>query len=187
MLNINNSTFIKLLTFTALTASVAACSPNSEPIKQTPLEQVNYVESQPESSSTMINKQTISYLERERLDSVHKAKREKLLEEEKPIKAAVVTSTMNGFSTYYHDKFQGRPTANGERFDQNKYSAAHRTLPFGTKLRVTNERNGKEVVVTVNDRGPYHPKAFLDLSKRAANELDIISQGIAKVKIEVLK
>lgn len=73
----------------------------------------------------------------------------------------------NGHASYYADKFHGRRTASGEKFDMNKLTAAHKKLPFGTKIRVTNEANGKSVVVTVNDRGPFVKSREIDLSKKA--------------------
>ena len=91
-----------------------------------------------------------------------------------------------GAASWYGPGFHGRLTANGERFDQNALTAAHKTLPFGTKLRVTNEHNGKSVVVRVNDRGPYAGKRVLDLSKGAAQTIGMIGSGVAPVKIEVI-
>lgn len=91
----------------------------------------------------------------------------------------------NAHASYYADKFNGRRTASGKRFDNNKYTAAHRKLPFGTKLRVTNEANKKSVVVVVNDRGPFTRGRDIDLSKRAF--MDIASSrygGSLKVTIE---
>lgn len=73
----------------------------------------------------------------------------------------------NGHASYYADKFHGRRTASGEKFDMNKMTAAHKKLPFGTKIRVTNEANGKSVIVTVNDRGPFVKAREIDLSKKA--------------------
>lgn len=90
-------------------------------------------------------------------------------------------------ASYYADKFDGRKTANGETFRNQKLTAAHRTLPFGTKLRVTNLANGKSVVVTVNDRGPQKKSRELDLSKRAFMEItDNKNHGTLRVSIEVL-
>lgn len=91
----------------------------------------------------------------------------------------------NAHASYYADKFNGRRTASGKRFDNNKYTAAHRKLPFGTKLRVTNEANKKSVVVVINDRGPFTRGRDIDLSKRAF--MDIASSrygGSLKVTIE---
>lgn len=90
----------------------------------------------------------------------------------------------SGKASFYHDKFVGRKTANGERFSQKKYTCAHRTLPFGTKLKVTNLKNGKTVFVTVNDRGPFSKGRVLDLSKKAASELDFVKDGVTNVVIE---
>jgi rare lipoprotein A len=97
-------------------------------------------------------------------------------------KARVFTQT--GKASFYANMFQGRTTANGEIFDQNKMTAAHRTLAFGTKVRVTNLTNKKSVVVTINDRGPFVRGRIIDLSRRAAKELGFIHAGVAKVRIE---
>lgn len=94
--------------------------------------------------------------------------------------------TESGIASYYHDRFQGRTTASGERFDQRAYSAAHRTLPFGTMIRVTRLDTGKSVVVVVNDRGPFKKGRVVDLSRRAARDLDMVEKGLIRVKVEVL-
>ena len=93
----------------------------------------------------------------------------------------------HGVASFYSDKFNGRKTANGEIFDQNKYTAACNKLPLGTRIKVTNIKNGLSVIVRVNDR--LHPKMnrIVDLSKAAAIKIKIISRGIAKVKVEVLE
>ena len=90
--------------------------------------------------------------------------------------------------SYYSDKFNGRKTANGATFSNNKLTAAHRTLPFGTKLKVTNIANNQSVIVEVNDRGPQKTSRELDLSKRAFMEItDNKNHGTLKVKIEIVK
>jgi rare lipoprotein A len=94
--------------------------------------------------------------------------------------------TESGIASYYHDRFQGRKTASGERFDQTTYSAAHKTLPFGTTVRVTRVDSGRSVVVTINDRGPYKKGRIIDLSRQAARELGMIDRGVVKVEIEVI-
>ena len=94
--------------------------------------------------------------------------------------------TAKGGASYYADKFHGRTTANGEKYDKNKYTAAHRKLPFGTMVKVTNLANGKSVIVRVNDRGPFVKNRIIDVSRRAAHELDFIRQGVTKVKIEII-
>lgn len=91
-----------------------------------------------------------------------------------------------GEASYYADKFVGRKTANGEIYNHNQFTAAHRTLPFGSKVRVFNTRNGREVIVKINDRGPFVNGRVIDLSKSAANELGIISSGLTEVILEVL-
>ncbi len=90
-----------------------------------------------------------------------------------------MNKVFKGVASFYGKKFHGRKTASGERFDQNDMTCAHRTLPFGTKLEVTNPSNGQTVNVIVNDRGPYKKNRVLDLSKAAASKLGIT--GLAKV------
>ena len=97
-----------------------------------------------------------------------------------------VGQTHSGKCSYYASKFHGRPTASGEKYDKTKYTAAHRKLPFGTILLVTNLVNKKTVEVKVNDRGPFKPERIVDLSEVAAKEIDMIRSGIVKVKIEIL-
>ncbi|TDJ54173.1 MAG: septal ring lytic transglycosylase RlpA family protein [Ignavibacteria bacterium] len=87
-------------------------------------------------------------------------------------------------ASWYGPRFHGRLTANGEIYDQNALTAAHKSLRFGTILRVTNTRTNKSVIVRINDRGPYIPGRQIDLSKAAAAELDVISSGVKKLKIE---
>jgi rare lipoprotein A len=90
-----------------------------------------------------------------------------------------------GIASYYAQKFEGRRTANGERYHGKYFTAAHRTLPFGTLLKVTNPKNGKWVIVRVNDRGPHNRKRKIDLSYRSAKHLGITGkQGLAKVYME---
>ena len=95
--------------------------------------------------------------------------------------------TQKGIASYYADKFEGRTTANGETFRQDRFTAAHKKLPFGTKVLVRNHDNGKEVLVTINDRGPFVKGRIIDLSKAAAKELDILDVGLARVSIEVVQ
>lgn len=92
--------------------------------------------------------------------------------------------TETGVASYYADKFQGRLTANGETFRQRKKTAASRTLPFGTKVTVKNLSNGKKVKVRINDRGPFARGRIIDLSKKAAKKIDMISTGTANVEIK---
>jgi rare lipoprotein A len=91
-------------------------------------------------------------------------------------------------ASYYADKFNGRKTSSGKRFDNNKYTAAHKKLPFGTKVKVTSEANGKSVIVEINDRGPFVRSREIDLSKRAFMEIaKNKSAGTMLVTIEVLQ
>lgn len=90
-----------------------------------------------------------------------------------------------GEASYYADRFHGRLTANGERFDMHEMTAAHKTLPFGSLVRVTNLDNGKEVVVRINDRGPFIKGRAIDLSLGAAKEIGMIRKGVTNVRMEV--
>lgn len=92
-----------------------------------------------------------------------------------------------GIASWYGGKFHGRQTANGERYNKNGISAAHKTLPFGTIVRVKNLRNGKTVEVRINDRGPFIKGRIIDLSKGAAKKIDMINDGIVPVELTILK
>ncbi len=98
----------------------------------------------------------------------------------------VVYQLQEGKASWYGPGFYGRKTASGERFQKNKLTCAHRSLPFGTRLQVTNLENGKQIEVVVNDRGPFIYSRILDLSYAAAKELDIIHPGEAKVQVRYL-
>ncbi|MFC2151438.1 septal ring lytic transglycosylase RlpA family protein [Bacteroidota bacterium] len=91
-----------------------------------------------------------------------------------------------GIASFYADKFEGRQTANGEIYYHAKRTAAHRTLPFGSVVKVTNLENNKYVVVRINDRGPFVDNRIIDLSKSVAKELDFIGKGLAKVRVELI-
>lgn len=93
---------------------------------------------------------------------------------------------LHGAASWYGAQFQGKPTASGEPFDPQKLTAAHKELPFGTEVRVTNEANGKSVVVRINDRGPFAGKRIIDLSRGAAERIGLIKRGVAPVRLEVL-
>jgi rare lipoprotein A len=88
-----------------------------------------------------------------------------------------------GMASYYGESFRGRTTASGERFDPDTLTAAHRTLPFGTCLRVENPATGRSVRVRVNDRGPYAKGRIIDLSESAARLLDLVQKGVARVRL----
>jgi rare lipoprotein A len=100
--------------------------------------------------------------------------------------ANAAETTLSGVASWYGPGFHGRTTANGERYNMNDMTAAHKSLKFGTMVKVTNETNGKSVVVRINDRGPYVGKRIIDLSKSAAQAIDMIGPGTASVTVEVL-
>jgi rare lipoprotein A len=91
--------------------------------------------------------------------------------------------TLTGKASYYSDYYNGRTTASGEKFRQRKLTAAHKSLPFGTMVKVTNLSNGKTVKVKINDRGPYVEGRIIDLSKKAAKRIDMVKQGVVDVKV----
>ncbi len=92
--------------------------------------------------------------------------------------------TQSGKASFYSDNLSGSKTANGERYKPGEYTAAHKKLPFGTKVKVTNTTNGKSVTVRINDRGPFVAGRIIDVSKVAAKELGMVNAGVAKVKIK---
>ena len=111
-----------------------------------------------------------------------------LLPSNSPNSSSAPSSELEGLASYYAEPYHGRKTASGEIFDSyGELTAAHRTLPFDTMVRVTNKLNGREVDVRINDRGPFVDGRVIDLSLRAAREIDIVVAGIAPVKIKVLK
>lgn len=95
--------------------------------------------------------------------------------------------TQEGLASYYNTEFHGRKTSSGEMFDKDALTAAHRTYPFGTILLVTNQKNGKQVEVKVNDRGPVKPERIIDLSYGAAKEIDMVRDGLVRVRLEVVE
>lgn len=95
-------------------------------------------------------------------------------------------SVQEGGASYYAHRFHGRTTASGEIYDENAMTAAHKSLAFGTTVRVTNRSNGNKVIVRINDRGPFVEGRIIDLSYRAAGELDMITAGVVPVRVEVL-
>ncbi|RNI32438.1 septal ring lytic transglycosylase RlpA family protein [Rufibacter immobilis] len=95
--------------------------------------------------------------------------------------------TESGKASYYSDKLRGNKMANGQRYRPSKRTAAHKKLPFGTKVKVTNPRNGRSVKVRITDRGPYAGGRIIDLSKSAARKLDMVKSGVVPVQMKVVK
>jgi rare lipoprotein A len=104
---------------------------------------------------------------------------------ESPAQTAVHIAS--GKASFYADKYHGRTTASGERFDQQAMTAAHRTLPFGTRVKVTHVRNGKSVIVRINDRGPFVKGRIIDLSRAAFSRIGHPAFGVIRVEIEVVR
>lgn len=101
--------------------------------------------------------------------------------------AADAESAKTGIASWYGGREHGGPTASGERFNQYAMTAAHRSAPLGSSLRVTNLANGRSVVVRVNDRGPFIRGRIIDVSKKAADDLGFLNAGLARVRVEPLK
>ena len=102
------------------------------------------------------------------------------------ISVSALSQAQTGKASFYADKFEGVQTASGEKYKRKKLTGAHKTLPFGTKVRVTNLQNNKTVDIVINDRGPYVDGRIVDLSKAAAEKLGFINKGITDVKLEVI-
>ena len=100
---------------------------------------------------------------------------------------AIPGKYQTGQASWYGEKFNNTRTASGEKFDMNKLTAAHPTLPFNTIVRVENLNNGRTVKVRINDRGPFIKGRIIDLSRKAAEKLDMIREGVAPVRIEILE
>ena len=94
-----------------------------------------------------------------------------------------VSGSETGLASFYSESYNGKKTANGEINNSSDFTAAHKTLPFGTKVKVTNLTNGKTVKVRVNDRGPYVSGRIIDLTRTAARKIDMVNAGVVKVKI----
>ena len=109
------------------------------------------------------------------------------LEESASADGQTVRSLGTGMASYYGRRFHGKRTANGERFNMRAMTAAHKSLPFGTRVRVTNARNGRSVIVRINDRGPFVRGRTIDLSPAAAEQIGMVSSGHARVKLEVVR
>ncbi len=100
--------------------------------------------------------------------------------------ACSFAQVQTGKASFYADKFEGTETASGEKYRHNKMTGAHKTLPFGTRVRVTNLANNKSAELVINDRGPYVDSRIIDLSKSAAEKLGFVNQGLADVRLEVI-
>jgi rare lipoprotein A len=96
---------------------------------------------------------------------------------------SIPSGSETGMASYYAESYNGKKTANGEIYNSSALTAAHKTLPFGTKVKVTNLSNGKSVKVRVNDRGPFVAGRIIDLTKKAAKKIDMVNAGVVKVKI----
>lgn len=104
-----------------------------------------------------------------------------------PAEQPSATPIAGGVASFYADRFNGQRTASGERFSNADFTAAHRTLPFGSRVRVTNPRNGASVVVRINDRGPFTRGRTIDLSRAAADQVGIVRAGHGEVSLELIE
>ncbi len=125
--------------------------------------------------------------------SVTEAPKTENNEIDKPIEKRQTTKedskkwVQKGIASWYGDKFHGRTTANGEKYDMYAYTAAHKELPFGTIVKVTHIKNGRSVRVRINDRGPFIEGRIIDLSRQAAEDIGLRAEGIAEVKVEIIE
>lgn len=135
---------------------------------------------------TEVNRNAIKLrVEEEKLEQTDEKTVEEIKEEVKEdIKTAFFQT---GVASYYGGKWHGRKTANGEIFDTNTLTAAHKTLPFNTKVKVTNVNNGKSVIVRINNRGPYSKGRVIDLSQAAFKKIENLGKGITKINLEIVK
>ena len=157
---------------------------------------LNSVAATKHAKTAIVSKQTKAQTPKKTLKDASKATKQAVKSAKKNVKKTLSLADkhkdtprshyQSGMASYYADEFNGRRTANGERFDNTAMTAAHPSLPFGTLIEVTNMRNGKKVVVRVNDRGPYTHARVLDLSRNAARQLGMHNTGTAKVKVAVL-
>jgi rare lipoprotein A len=156
--------FIRLFAVALAAASLAACA-----------------------QSSVVSKNS-GFVSNSRQASLHPAKRSVVFVKRHtpsvPSLAATTPTASQGIASFYTE---GTRTANGEKFDTHDLTAAHPTLPFGTRLRVTNVASGRSVMVRVNDRGPYVQGRVVDVSYSAANALGMVGQGVAKVKLDVVQ
>jgi rare lipoprotein A len=100
-----------------------------------------------------------------------------------PASSEEVSGTETGMASFYAESYNGRKTANGEIYNSSKLTAAHKKLPFGTKVKVTNLSNGKSVKVRINDRGPFVAGRIIDLTRSAAKKIDMVNTGVVRVRI----
>jgi rare lipoprotein A len=120
-------------------------------------------------------------------EPIHESSAKKVVADDNNISTTSETKILQtGIASYYADKFHGRKTSSGEIYDKNEFTAAHREFPFGTKVKVTNLANNLSVIVKVNDRGPQSTKRLIDLSRAAAEEIDMIRAGVIEVQIEIV-
>ncbi len=101
--------------------------------------------------------------------------------------APAVLLIEEGIASYYAEEFNGRRTSNGEIYDMNKLTAAHRTLPFNSAVKVTNLASGKSLVVRINDRGPFKDNRIIDLSYAAAKDLELVGSGTSRVRLDIVR
>jgi rare lipoprotein A len=167
------------LSVLAVFASLGACTQYSPDAKPGSLVSTEAVPAQAETARAPTRRVASSAVHK-RVAAIKKHKKMRLA----AVKPTPETPDGRGVASFYST---GVKTANGERFDPNELTAAHRTLPFGTRLRVTDIATGQSVTVRINDRGPYIAGRTVDLSQGAAESLGIVNRGIAKVKVDIVE
>ena len=139
----------------------------------------------PQNTNTHIGNLAASAIKAKDMDNQLQMTSSSIMEKLNDVSAKTIRNfSQTGTASWYGRQFHGRKTATGERFNMHAMTAAHPNLPLNCRIRVTNQVNGKSIIVKVNDRGPFHGNRILDLSYGAAKALDITDKGIAKVSIE---
>ena len=169
---------VALFVLTVAAAMLAGC------VQHTVTERPTSLGVSPQAPPTQAAPQRAAFLAQHRRVAAASRKHSPFAVRPAAVKLAAATDGSVGIASFY--KYESK-TANGEQFNPNELTAAHRTLPFGTRLRVTNVATGQSVTVRVNDRGPFIPGRVVDVSHSAAEVLGMIDRGITKVKLEVEK
>lgn len=164
-----------LASLTLISALLLACSTN--PAKPTPIPKPVISEAEKE-----IVAQTTEEVAEPEVQPEPAPEAEPIVEESQERGSFIA----EGNASFYGGKFHGRKTASGAIFNKHAMTAAHRNLPFGTRVRVTHVHNGRSVVVTINDRGPFIKSRIIDVSRAAAEQLGMVQQGVARVRLERL-
>jgi rare lipoprotein A len=191
---LNKSRFGKLVTITAFLSVVSILLSSSIATAQTNIRKkklpakiptLSTVKKQQKNPNLFFSKKFSNQISKKyrQQDHIKLSKIKQVIPLPEPV---LIANTVNGNASWYGPGFDGRLTANGETFDQQEMTAAHPHLEFGTKVKVTNLQNGRSVIVRINDRGPFIRDRIIDLSAAAASALNMMSSGVAPVRLTIL-